>query len=105
MTRAFPDYGAGEPKKLVILQNLACYMLLACGLLYVVSVRLLIDQERKFNYLHNVKCVIILLYLLSHLKGILCIGCLKRYRQKQEITREQAAKDLEVHNYAFINFD
>ncbi|XP_057430841.1 uncharacterized protein LOC130723734 [Lotus japonicus] len=64
MTRAFPDYGAREPKKLVILQNIACYMLLACGLLYVVS-------------------------------GILCIGCLKRYRQKQEITREQAAKDLE----------
>ncbi|KAE9613473.1 hypothetical protein Lal_00015965 [Lupinus albus] len=27
--------------------------------------------------------------------GILCIGFLKRSRQKQEITREQAAKDLE----------
>lgn len=33
------------------------------------------------------------------MKGILCIGFLKRARQKQEITREQAAKDLEVCCY------
>lgn len=33
------------------------------------------------------------------MKGILCIGFLKRARQKQEITREQAAKDLEVCFY------
>nr|AEJ20973.1 unknown protein [Caragana jubata] len=63
MTRAFPNYNR-ERQELVVLQNVACYMLLACGLLYVVL-------------------------------GILCIGILKRHRQKKEITREQAAKDLE----------
>ncbi|KAJ1387019.1 Golgi apparatus membrane protein TVP15 [Sesbania bispinosa] len=63
MTRAFPDY-TGERQELVLLQNIASYLLLACGVVYVVS-------------------------------GILCIGFLKRSRQKQEITREQAAKDLE----------
>ncbi|KAK7302580.1 hypothetical protein RJT34_13472 [Clitoria ternatea] len=63
MTRAFPDY-KGEPKELILLQNIACYMLLTCGVIYVVS-------------------------------GILGIGCLKRSLQKQEISREQAAKDLE----------
>ncbi|BAT86914.1 uncharacterized protein HKW66_Vig0064050 [Vigna angularis] len=63
MTRAFPDY-SGEKKELIVLQSIACYMLLACGVIYVVS-------------------------------GILCIGFLKRVRQKQEISREQAEKDLE----------
>ncbi|XP_058751805.1 uncharacterized protein LOC131624898 [Vicia villosa] len=63
MTRAFPDYD-GERKDLVILQNIACYLLISCGLVYVVS-------------------------------GILCVGFLKRHLQKKEITREQAAKDLE----------
>ncbi|KAJ1396536.1 Golgi apparatus membrane protein TVP15 [Sesbania bispinosa] len=63
MTRAFPDF-SGERKQLVVLQYIACYILLTCGLVYVIS-------------------------------GILCIGCLKRHRQKQEITKEQAAKDLE----------
>ncbi|XP_054777973.1 uncharacterized protein LOC129285978 [Prosopis cineraria] len=63
MTRAFPDY-LGEMKDLVLLQNISCYLLLACGVVYVVS-------------------------------GILCIGFLKRTRQQQEITREQAIKDLE----------
>ncbi|KAG4180679.1 hypothetical protein ERO13_A10G179201v2 [Gossypium hirsutum] len=29
-------------------------------------------------------------------KGILCIGFLKRSRQQKEITREQAVQDLEV---------
>ncbi|KAG5114028.1 hypothetical protein JHK82_037297 [Glycine max] len=63
MTRAFPDY-SGERKELVIFQGIACYMLLACGSIYVVS-------------------------------GILCVGLLKRSRQKQEISREQAEKDLQ----------
>ncbi|KAF1875165.1 hypothetical protein Lal_00007781 [Lupinus albus] len=63
MTRAFPDY-FGERKELVTFQSMASYLLLACGLVYVVS-------------------------------GVLCIGFLKRSRQKQEITVEQAAKDLE----------
>ncbi|ESW20356.1 hypothetical protein PHAVU_006G201800 [Phaseolus vulgaris] len=63
MTRAFPDY-SGERKVLIVLQSIACYMLLACGVIYVVS-------------------------------GILCFGFLKRSLQKQEISREQAAKDLE----------
>ncbi|KAF7843025.1 Golgi apparatus membrane protein TVP [Senna tora] len=63
MTRAFPDY-TGERKELILLQDIACFMLLACGAVYVVS-------------------------------GILCIGFLKRSRQQQEITREQAVKDLE----------
>ncbi|CAJ1961350.1 unnamed protein product [Sphenostylis stenocarpa] len=63
MTRAFPDY-SGERKELVVLQSIACYMLLTCGVIYVVS-------------------------------GVLCIGFLKRSRLKQEISREQAAKDIE----------
>lgn len=63
MTRAFPGY-SGERKYLVILQNIACYLLLSCGVVYVIL-------------------------------GVLCVGFLKRRRQKQEITREQAAKDLE----------
>ncbi|CAL0313998.1 unnamed protein product [Lupinus luteus] len=63
MTRAFPDY-FGERKELVTFQSMASYLLLACGVVYVVS-------------------------------GVLCIGFLKRSRQKQEITVEQAAKDLE----------
>ncbi|KAL1364942.1 hypothetical protein HN51_013067 [Arachis hypogaea] len=63
MTRAFPDY-FGERRDLVLFQSIASYLLLACGLIYVVS-------------------------------GALCIGFLKRARQKQEISREQAAKDLE----------
>lgn len=36
MTRAFPDY-SGQRKDLVLLQNIACYLLLACGLVYIVS--------------------------------------------------------------------
>ncbi|KAJ7946789.1 Golgi apparatus membrane protein TVP15 [Quillaja saponaria] len=63
MTRAFPDY-SGQRKELVLLQNIACYLLLSCGVVYVLS-------------------------------GILCIGFLKRARQKHEITRGQAVRDLE----------
>ncbi|XP_061358347.1 uncharacterized protein LOC133302560 [Gastrolobium bilobum] len=62
MTRAFPDY-TGERKELVLLQEISSYLLLACGVVYVVS-------------------------------GILCIGFLKRHRQKLETTRDQAVKDL-----------
>ncbi|XP_031284325.1 uncharacterized protein LOC116143044 [Pistacia vera] len=36
MTRAFSD-DSGSQKDLVLLQNIACYMLLACGLVYVFS--------------------------------------------------------------------
>lgn len=37
MTRAFPDE-TNEQKDLVLLQNISSYMLLACGLIYVISV-------------------------------------------------------------------
>ncbi|CAN8327289.1 unnamed protein product [Cochlearia groenlandica] len=63
MTRSFPDYLA-QKKDLILLQNIASYMLLACGVIYVVS-------------------------------GVLCIGCLKRARQKKEVSRDQAVRDLE----------
>ncbi|GAU24073.1 hypothetical protein TSUD_388660 [Trifolium subterraneum] len=63
MTRAFPDY-SGNRQDLVLLQNIACYLLLSCGVVYIFS-------------------------------GILCVGFLKRHLQKKEITREQAAKDLQ----------
>ncbi|GAB2219403.1 hypothetical protein Droror1_Dr00007038 [Drosera rotundifolia] len=63
MTRAFHD-DSDEEAYLVLLQNIASYMLLACGVVYVVS-------------------------------GVLCIGFLKHARQKQEISRGQAVKDLE----------
>ncbi|WOK99629.1 hypothetical protein Cni_G08341 [Canna indica] len=63
MTRAFPDV-SGDRKDLVLLQEISSYLLLACGLTYVIS-------------------------------GALCIGFLKRSRQHNEITRGQAARDLE----------
>ncbi|XP_073006415.1 uncharacterized protein [Typha latifolia] len=61
MTKAYPDV---VRKDLVLLQEIASYLLLACGLIYVIS-------------------------------GALCLGFLKRARQKKEITRDQAARDLE----------
>ncbi|CAL9090263.1 unnamed protein product [Musa textilis] len=63
MTRAYPVV-SGEQKYLVLLQEISSYLLLACGLTYVIS-------------------------------GALCIGFLKRSRQHQETTREQATRDLE----------
>ncbi|KAL5562673.1 hypothetical protein UlMin_032420 [Ulmus minor] len=63
MTRAFPDYSS-QKKVLVLLQDIASYLLLCCGVVYIIA-------------------------------GVLCLGFLKRARQKKEITREQAAKDLE----------
>lgn len=38
MTRAYSDISV-ERKLLVLLQNIASYMLLACGVVYVISVR------------------------------------------------------------------
>lgn len=37
MTRAFPE-NSGKRKELVLLQNIACYLLLSCGLVYIISV-------------------------------------------------------------------
>ncbi|KAM7280853.1 hypothetical protein ACFE04_007987 [Oxalis oulophora] len=62
MTRAFPNYSSSQ-KDLVLLQNIASYMLMACGAVYIVS-------------------------------GVLCIGLLKRARQRKEVSRDQAVKDL-----------
>ncbi|KAF3777721.1 hypothetical protein EJ110_NYTH45257 [Nymphaea thermarum] len=64
MTKAYSE-STGEKQVLVILQEIGSYMLLACGVIYVLS-------------------------------GILCIGCVKRSRLQKELTREQAAKHLEV---------
>ncbi|KAK1301114.1 hypothetical protein QJS10_CPB13g00206 [Acorus calamus] len=63
MTRAFPDF-SGNRRDLALLQEIASYILIACGAIYIVS-------------------------------GVLCIGFLKRARMHQEVTREQAAKDLQ----------
>lgn len=49
MTRAFPDYTA-QRKDLLLLQNIASYMLLSCGVIYVICVRYL-----TFNPKNNIK--------------------------------------------------
>ncbi|KAL9284905.1 hypothetical protein ACSQ67_024729 [Phaseolus vulgaris] len=92
MTRAFPDY-IGDQKNLFLLQSIASYLLLGCGVVYVISrsyLRLILS-----NLFFSQILISHFLLFLSSMKGILCIGFLKRARQKQEITREQAAKDLE----------
>ncbi|KAL6515343.1 hypothetical protein OROHE_018975 [Orobanche hederae] len=63
MTRAYPEYLRNH-QELFLLQSIASYLLLACGVVYVIS-------------------------------GVLCIGAVKRARQKKELSREQAVKDLE----------
>lgn len=67
MTRAFPDTSpdnSSEQNAIIVFQNIASYMLLACGAVYIIS-------------------------------GILCLGYLKRRRQNQQTSREQAKKDLD----------
>ncbi|KAG6425050.1 hypothetical protein SASPL_115473 [Salvia splendens] len=64
MTRAYPEY-LKDHAELFLLQSISSYLLLGCGVVYVISVRM---------------C---------------CIGMVKRARQKKEISREQAIKDLE----------
>ncbi|XP_057493636.1 uncharacterized protein LOC130779104 isoform X1 [Actinidia eriantha] len=63
MTRAYPEDFENR-KELLLLQNIASYMLLACGGVYIIS-------------------------------GILCIGLVKRARQKKEVSRDQAVRDLQ----------
>ncbi|KAM7470602.1 hypothetical protein LguiA_008785 [Lonicera macranthoides] len=63
MTRAYPET-ASERRELITLLNIAGYLLLACGAVYVIS-------------------------------GVLCIGFLKRARQRREVSAEQAIKDLQ----------
>lgn len=63
MTRAYPEY-ADQRKDLILLQQIASYVLLSCGVIYIIS-------------------------------GILCMGVVKRARQKKETSREQAVRDLE----------
>ncbi|RYR18733.1 hypothetical protein Ahy_B03g063341 isoform A [Arachis hypogaea] len=102
MTRAFPDY-FGERRDLVLFQSIASYLLLACGLIYVVSVRSLNRENQEYcifktsfrTFERKAKLMSLFCSFCFHLKGALCIGFLKRARQKQQISREQAAKDLE----------
>ncbi|CAI9769202.1 unnamed protein product [Fraxinus pennsylvanica] len=63
MTRAYPEYFVMH-QELFLLQSIASYLLLACGVIYFIS-------------------------------GILCIGAFKRARQKKELSRDQAIKDLQ----------
>lgn len=48
MTRAFPDY-SGVRKELVLLQNISSYMLLGCGVVYLVSGLLCIGRLKRFR--------------------------------------------------------
>lgn len=63
MTRAYPEY-IRDNQDLFLLQSISSYLLLACGVVYIIS-------------------------------GLFCIGMVKRARQKKELSREQAIKDLE----------
>ncbi|KAL2513604.1 Golgi apparatus membrane protein TVP15 [Forsythia ovata] len=63
MTRAYPE-SFEKHRELFLLQSIASYLLLACGVVYIIS-------------------------------GMLCIGVFKRARQKKEVTRDQAIKDLQ----------
>ncbi|XP_047938075.1 uncharacterized protein LOC125185562 [Salvia hispanica] len=62
MTRAYPEY-LRDREELFLLQSISSYILLACGVVYIIS-------------------------------GMFCIGMVKRARQKKEVSREQAIKDL-----------
>lgn len=46
MTRAFPDYSS-DRKELVLLQNISSYLLLACGVVYVISGILCIGSLKR----------------------------------------------------------
>ncbi|KAL5705375.1 hypothetical protein ACHQM5_023685 [Ranunculus cassubicifolius] len=63
MTRAYTEVNK-KRKDLLLLQEISSYLLLACGLIYILC-------------------------------GVLCLGFLKRARQGKEVSRGQAAKDLE----------
>ncbi|XP_059647990.1 uncharacterized protein LOC132294228 [Cornus florida] len=63
MTKAYPE-NYEDQNALILLQSIASYILLGCGVVYVFA-------------------------------GILCIGLIKRSRQKKEITAEQAVRDLQ----------
>lgn len=63
MTKAYPE-DLENRKDLILVQSIASYMLLSCGVIYFVS-------------------------------GILCIGHFKRQRQKKEVSRDQAVRDLQ----------
>ncbi|OMO85261.1 Vacuole [Corchorus capsularis] len=49
MTRAFPDYSESQ-KDLVLLQNIASYTLLSCGLVYVISGLLCIGYLKRSRH-------------------------------------------------------
>ncbi|KAK7839616.1 hypothetical protein CFP56_017781 [Quercus suber] len=51
MTRAFPDY-YGVQKELVLIENISSYMLMACGVVYIVS-----DLKRRREELEQLLLV------------------------------------------------
>jgi hypothetical protein len=88
MTRALAEQESGGDV-MVILQQISSYMLMACGLLYIITVSYLqINKaERLIRSIHQQP---------SSYQGILCIGHLKEARLKRALNRDQATKDLEV---------